>query len=102
MTFHRRGSPRAIRLEKCLGHVLELSQRPGGLFGVRGQLVLELRPAGESVLQCQRVLHVSQGRLRERFGNHSLEAGASVGDVAAKRVKPALGFLLQALEAALA
>ena len=75
VTFHRRGRARAIRLEQRFGHVLELSQRPCGLFGVRGQLVLEFRPAGESVLQCQRVLHVSQGRLRERVGNALARSG---------------------------
>ena len=53
VTFHRRGGPRAICLKERFGHLLELSQRPRGFFGVSGQLVLELRPAGESVLQCQ-------------------------------------------------
>src|ERR1700678_1510601 len=52
------------------------------------------------MLECQRVLDISQVRLHRRTGNSSLEAGASVGDVSAKRVKPALCFLLQALKAA--
>src|SRR5262249_33724994 len=71
-----------------------------GLLGVSGQLALELRPAGESVLPCQRMLDVSQGRLRRCVRNRLLEAAARVGEALAKCVKPTLGFFLQTLKAA--
>src|SRR5207249_2104221 len=68
--------------------------------GVVRELVLERRPARETVLSRERVLDVAQGQFGGGLGIGALETGARLGVVRAQRFEPALRFLLQVLEGA--
>ena len=98
--LHRFGRARAVRIEQRLGCGLVFIAERRRRRPDAASVASERAPSRKSVLTRERVLHVAERGEARGLGECSLEAGAGVGDVVAKRLQPALRFLLETVERA--